>query len=143
MVRLMSWSIKIQKDGTPAVITTNIMRTLVFTPEDIAITDEGIVFKDEEGTDYKCKFDDLSYLYPPTPVEKLREMNCIDVDVLPRHRLCFLYEFISGVLVEENPYIKRKSKFDIQELAARYDIHGVDFGKMKELILNRRNRVCF
>lgn len=143
-----SWKIKIKCDGQPVIVFSDDIgrQDLVLNPapDDIVLTDEGISFTvNRRGTvrHYECRFDKLGYTAPPASVAQLKSMKCIVGDIPKKHILSFLYEFISGVLTEVNPYIIKKQPFDMYVLAENYSqckqLKDVKLRNIKKAVLDR------
>lgn len=142
------WKIKIKCDGQPVIVFSDGIgrQDVVLNPatDDIVLTDEGISFTvNRRGMvrHYECRFDKLGYTTPPTSVAQLKFMKCIVVDVPQKHILSFLYEFISGVLTEVNPYIIKNQPFDMYVLAEGYSqckqLKDVKLLNIKKAVLDR------
>lgn len=142
------WKIKIKSNGQPVIVFGNGIgrQDTVLEPvtDDVKLTDKGISFTvNRRGTlkHYECRFDKLGYTAPPTLIAQLRAMKCIVAGVQQKHILSFLYEFISGVLTEVNPYIIKKQPFDMYVLAENYSqckqLKEVNLQNMKMAVLDR------
>lgn len=120
------WKIKIKNDGKPAIIFSNGFgrQDVVLQPatDDIELTDAGITFsisRRGKDTRYECPFDKLGYVAPPTTIAQLKAMKCISVDVPQKHILSFLYEFISGVLIEVSQCRKLQGYCVVMNISCR------------------------
>lgn len=140
------WKIRIQSDGRPAITFPSGRQDGVLLPEaeDIELSDEGLIFSiSRRGkiTRYECRFNELGYTAPPTPIAQLQAMCCISADIPQANILIFLYEFICGVLTEATPYIIKKQPFDMYDVANNFEeckqLEGVSLQKLKEAVLNK------
>ena len=71
------WKIRIQSDGRPAITFPSGRQDGVLLPEaeDIELSDEGLIFSiSRRGkiTRYECRFNELGYTAPPTPIAQLQ-----------------------------------------------------------------------
>lgn len=142
------WKIKIKSNGQPVIVFGNGIdrQDTVLEPvtDDVKLTDKGISFTiNRKGMlkHYECRFDKLGYTAPPASVAQLQSMKSIVGDIPKKHILSFLYEFISSVLTEVNPYIIKKQPFDMYELAENYSqckqLKEINLQNMKMAVLDR------
>lgn len=149
MKTAINWCIRITKTGEPAIVFTDDTKfhsTKVLKPlsDDITVKSTGLSFqyrdKDVDYTEYCCPFSKLSYPKIPTPIEKLEAYPL--VSKAEPHILYFMYEFVTGVVIQKHSPFNRKTEidvFDVIDLLDKYKVQpdkvgGVDFDTVIGLI---------
>lgn len=131
------WHISINRDGTPYIVQWDdehqSERKVKLRSEDISVTEEGIsyvqVFRGN-AMRYVCPFRNLSHKVVAASLDMLVELGSLKQEQVQMHVLCFVYDFMAGVLDAKNPILVERIPLDIDALLQKYSELGGQIGSV-------------